>query len=429
MLVLGGSAAAALVSADRALAAPQPPAPVGDDIGFLAFGAVAEGVLVGLLHGRAGARRGVERQPSASCLGAGARAPACQRRAPQRRARPELNAIPLDSFERDRQGRLPRPARCSVGRELETLVGGVYLNGVAATRPTPGRGSSSAACSRVASRQNTLLTRLAGDSPLGGLPQPDRPRCRRPRRSTRSSRTPHRKRAPPIAGRLGARRCAPSRRRRRRAQRLRRHVADATSMPEIKRDAALLLRRLEHAPAADRARRPGRPVPLGLARRRRRRLYRAGPLRAARHVRDQQARADRPPGRPRERRSVYGLRRGGLRLVDRQRRACRSATTRAACCAGCGSAACCSRNTRLPAVQRRRRSCRRSRFGGADAGFVYVTDARTQADRVDALFRAEVGAAAGPLPGLRRAARRRRHAPARGRCSRQLRRPRGRAAC
>ena len=25
-------------------------------------------------------------------------------------------------------------------------------------------------------------------------------------------------------------------------------------------------------------------------------------------------------------------------------------------------------------------------FGGADAGFVYVTDARTQADRVDALF-------------------------------------------
>ena len=167
MLALGGSAAVALVSADRALAAPQPPAPVGDDIGFLTFGAVAEGVLVAyytaalaldaawsdserklLAQARDRERDNVERLNAA--LG-------------------ELDAIPLDSFEQTVKVR-SRGRALQRGRELETLVGGVYLNGVgyaadAGTRILLGR------LLAVAARHNTLLTRLSG-LPLGGLPSP-----------------------------------------------------------------------------------------------------------------------------------------------------------------------------------------------------------------------------------------------------------------
>ena len=43
--MLSGSAALSVAVAGPASGAPQPPAPVGDDVGFLAFGAVAESVL------------------------------------------------------------------------------------------------------------------------------------------------------------------------------------------------------------------------------------------------------------------------------------------------------------------------------------------------------------------------------------------------
>ena len=98
MLALGGSAAVAMVAADRALAAPQAPAPVGDDIGFLTFGAVAEGVLVAY-YGAALALDGAWSESERKLLG--------QARERERdnvdrlnAALGEKDAIPLDSFER-----------------------------------------------------------------------------------------------------------------------------------------------------------------------------------------------------------------------------------------------------------------------------------------------------------------------------------------
>ena len=168
MLVLGGSAAAALVSADRALAAPQPPAPVGDDIGFLTFGAVAEGVLVAY-YTAALALDGAWSDSEHKLLG---QARERERDNVERlnAALGELNAIPLDSFKQTvKVG--SRGRALQRGRELETLVGGVYLNGVGYVGRRRDADPASAACSRVASRHNALLTRLAG-LPLGGLPSP-----------------------------------------------------------------------------------------------------------------------------------------------------------------------------------------------------------------------------------------------------------------
>jgi molybdate transport system substrate-binding protein len=82
--------------------------------------------------------------------------------------------------------------------------------------------------------------------------------------------------------------------------------------------------------------------------------------------------------------SVYGLRRGGLRLSIGNAAVPIGDYTRRLL-----------RRLRLSRVLETNRVSQQSNvgqvlsqvaFGGADAGFVYVTDARTQADRVDALF-------------------------------------------
>ena len=82
--------------------------------------------------------------------------------------------------------------------------------------------------------------------------------------------------------------------------------------------------------------------------------------------------------------SVYGLRRGGLRLSIGNAAVPIGDYTRRLL-----------RRLRLSRVLESNRVSQQSNvgqvlsqvgFGGADAGFVYVTDARTQADRVDALF-------------------------------------------
>ena len=56
-------------------------------------------------------------------------------------------------------------------------------------------------------------------------------------------------------------------------------------------------------------------------------------------------------------------------------------------------------------------------LGSADAGFAYNTDASVAGDRVQADPDPEVGAAAGPLPDVRRAPVGRRHRAARRRSS------------
>lgn len=167
VLAAAGVATLAGVTAGPASAAPQKPAPVGDDVGFLAFGAVAEGVLAAFysaalrLHG---AWSPIERKLLEDA---------------HKRSRDNVerlnaalgpdDAVPLEDFARSvRIG--TRAGALKVGRELEDLVAGVYLTGVgyagdAGTRVLLGR------LLAVASHQGSALARLAG-RPLGGLPAP-----------------------------------------------------------------------------------------------------------------------------------------------------------------------------------------------------------------------------------------------------------------
>jgi hypothetical protein len=167
LLAATGTVAASMIVADRALASPQGPAPVGDDIGFLAFAVVAESVLAAFFTA-ALALDGAWSASERKLLG--------QAHARQRDHVDRINtalgpndAVPLDSFARTvRVGSRARALR--TGRELETLLGGVYLNGVgysedAGTRILLGR------LLAVANRHNAVLTRFAG-LPLGGLPAP-----------------------------------------------------------------------------------------------------------------------------------------------------------------------------------------------------------------------------------------------------------------
>jgi hypothetical protein len=163
-----GAAAAVVASAVPEARAGLPPAtPEGDDVGFLAFGAVAEGVLAAfydaalamhgawtpaerrlLTEGRNGHRANIDRLNAA--LG------------------PDNAVTPGDFSRQIEVG--SRAGALKVGRELETLVGGTYLGGVAAssdygTRLLLGR------LLGLASNHSATLARMAGLS-LGGLPSP-----------------------------------------------------------------------------------------------------------------------------------------------------------------------------------------------------------------------------------------------------------------
>jgi molybdate transport system substrate-binding protein len=113
-----------------------------------------------------------------------------------------------------------------------------------------------------------------------------------------------------------------------------------------------------------------------------------------------------PQGDPARVGSVYGLRKGGLKLSIGSPNVPIGDYTRTLL-----------RRLRLSRVLQTNTVSEQSNvgqvlsqvaFGGADAGFVYVTDARTQRDRVDSRFVPRWAPAAGPLPGLRRPPRRRR---------------------
>jgi hypothetical protein len=161
------AAAAALVAAPRAGASLAPATPVGDDLGFLAFGAVAEGVLSAFFDAALdvkGAWSATERKRLTE-----ARA---HHRANVERLNAALgpdNAVTPGDFARVvRIG--SRAGALRVGRELETLVGGTYLGGVAATsdygtRLLLGR------LLALTSGENAVLTAWAGEA-LAGLPAP-----------------------------------------------------------------------------------------------------------------------------------------------------------------------------------------------------------------------------------------------------------------
>lgn len=163
--VLLGLAAAAVPA--RALAAPQAPVPQGDDVGFLSFGAVAESVLANLYT------------HALKLKGAWSRDERVLLDAAHDRHRTNVDrlnnvlgpddAVSLDDFARQvRVG--TRKGVLKVGRELETLVTGVYLNGVGYAEDTGTRlllGRLLAA----GHAQEAMLARLAGHD-TAGLPAP-----------------------------------------------------------------------------------------------------------------------------------------------------------------------------------------------------------------------------------------------------------------
>ncbi|HEV7493692.1 hypothetical protein [Baekduia sp.] len=170
LLAAGATAAAGLAATaavPQARAALPPATPAGDDLGFLAFGAVAEGVLVAFFDAAlaiSGAWSAAERRVLTE-----ARA---SHRANIDRLNTALgpdNAVtPGDFAHQVTVG--SRPGALRVGRELETLVGGTYLGGVAAsadygTRLLLGR------LLALSSSHNAILTRWAGKA-AGGLPSP-----------------------------------------------------------------------------------------------------------------------------------------------------------------------------------------------------------------------------------------------------------------
>jgi hypothetical protein len=169
LLTAGAGAAAGVLasSVPQAHAALPAATPAGDDLGFLAFGAVAEGVLVAFFD--------------AALALSGAWSPAERRvltgiRTSHRGNIARLNAAlgPDDAVTpgdfAHHVGVGSRPGALKVGRRLETLVGGTYLGGVAAatdygTRLLLGR------LLALTSSHDAILTRWAGEAP-GGLPSP-----------------------------------------------------------------------------------------------------------------------------------------------------------------------------------------------------------------------------------------------------------------
>jgi hypothetical protein len=167
---LGAGATAVLAAAvgvPAARAALPQPAPAGDDVGFLAFAVVAEGVLAACFDAALGVK--------------GAWLPA------EKRLLREAHAVHRANVDRVNSALGPddqvtpgdfsrqvtigsRAGALKVGRGLERLAGGTYLGGVAGstdygTRLLLGR------LLAVATRNEVLLARWAGAS-LGGLPAP-----------------------------------------------------------------------------------------------------------------------------------------------------------------------------------------------------------------------------------------------------------------
>ena len=154
--------ATALPQARAALPAATP---VGDDLGFLAFGAVAEGVLAAFFDAAlaiSGAWSPAERRVLTEAR-AGHRANIARLNA----ALGPDNAITPGDFSRQ----VPVSSRAGalkVGRQLESLVGGTYLGGVAASTDYGTRlllGRLLALCAS----HGAILTRWSGEAGSGLL--------------------------------------------------------------------------------------------------------------------------------------------------------------------------------------------------------------------------------------------------------------------
>jgi hypothetical protein len=164
------TAAGGALGAGAALGAPPPPTPQGDDLGFLAFGAVAEG-----------ASRAFYRQALATpgLFDAGERRRLAQARRTKREHLIRLNAamgpdaVGSGDFEVD----LPKSAfstrdrALALGASLEELLVGVYLNG-AGYAADPGTRLLVARLLTVDGQLLGSLRAMAGKAVGAGLPNP-----------------------------------------------------------------------------------------------------------------------------------------------------------------------------------------------------------------------------------------------------------------
>lgn len=162
MLGAAAMAGLGLLHPGPAGAAPPPAAPVGDDAGYLTFGAAAEGVLARVYSGT-GAVPGFSR---------GERALLARAHTQKRDAVDRLNAalgpddaIPLDDFSR-RVTLGTRAGALGVARRLEGLVVGVYLDAVGYAAD-PGSRILLGRLLAAASAHRALVSRMAGVAPPG----------------------------------------------------------------------------------------------------------------------------------------------------------------------------------------------------------------------------------------------------------------------
>ncbi len=166
-LAAAAAGTAAIIAPAATSAAPAPATPKGDDVGFLAFGAVAEGVL---------ARAYGDAQAVRSAFSASEKRLLDRAHDQKLDAVARLNAalgpddaIPLEDFARV----VPLGSRAGalrVLRRLEAVVVGVYLNGVGYSAD-PGSRLLLGRLLAADNGQLALLTRMAGERP-GGLPKP-----------------------------------------------------------------------------------------------------------------------------------------------------------------------------------------------------------------------------------------------------------------
>jgi hypothetical protein len=169
LLAAGATAAAGLVAtaAPTARAALPAATPAGDDLGFLAFGAVAEGVLVAYYD--------------AALAISGTWSPAERRVLTEARASHRANVGRLNAALGADNAITPgdfahqitvgsRAGALKIGRELETLLSGTYLGGVAASTDYGSRLLLGRLLA-LASGHNAILTRWAGKV-ASGLPSP-----------------------------------------------------------------------------------------------------------------------------------------------------------------------------------------------------------------------------------------------------------------
>jgi hypothetical protein len=168
---MGAGAAALLGSVASAQAAPQAAVPIGDDSGFLAFGATAESV--GLAFYKRARALGSDWTPAEHTrLGLGEQAKRLHVAKLNAALGPNNAVLPDDFAEVFAPTALNTRAKVlALGEQLEGLVVGVYLNGVGyakdpGTRILLGRLLSSC------SEQLAQLRVLAGKPASGGLAAP-----------------------------------------------------------------------------------------------------------------------------------------------------------------------------------------------------------------------------------------------------------------